>query len=192
MNPQQPFQPSGPVEHPRHQGFSHQGAPIEITYTCDGDTARRLNRGAALVTWRLPAKWGFLLAIPAFLLFRGTISILSDGGEAVLGEMARAFLLVLAFELVVVTVITGIQLARVNPKFTAVAGPGHRMSVRYTGDTMHLWQTSGQVSNRYADIKRVLTQDDVVFVQPNRTEGFVLPRELVPDAALARLRGAAA
>ncbi|WP_280347845.1 hypothetical protein [Nocardia neocaledoniensis] len=191
MNPQQPFQQSVQLGYQQQQGFSPQGAPIEATYTCDGDTARRLNRGAALITWRLPAKWGFLLALPAFLLARGTISILSDGGTAVISEMAGAFFLVVAFELVVVTVVTGVQLVRVNPKFTAIAGPGHRMSARYTDDTMHLWQTSGQVSNRYADIKRVITQGDVVFVQPRGTQGFVLPREVVPDAALTRLRGAA-
>ncbi|WP_280298285.1 hypothetical protein [Nocardia neocaledoniensis] len=59
--------------------------------------------------------------------------------------------------------------------------------------SLSLWQTSGQVGNRHAGIERVITQGDVVFVvQPHGTHGFVLPREIVPDAALARLRGAAA
>lgn len=177
MNPQQ------------QGGFAHPGVPIDVAYVCDGDTARRLNRGAALINWRLPAKWAVLLVLPAFLLARGTISVLSDGGDAVIGEMAVAFLIVVAFELVVITLATGVQLAKVNPKFTAIAGPGHRMSAHYTHDAMHLQQTTGQVTIRYADLKRVITQGDVVFLQPKGTQGFVVPGEVVPDAALARLRG---
>ncbi|MFE6925646.1 YcxB family protein [Nocardia sp. NPDC057663] len=79
-----------------------------------------------------------------------------------------------------------------NPKFTAVAAPGHRMSAHYTHDAMHLQQTTGQVTIRYADFKRVITQGDVVFLQPKGTQGFVVPGEVVPDAALTRLRGALA
>ncbi|MFD4430534.1 YcxB family protein [Nocardia sp. NPDC058497] len=190
--PQQPYQQPGQPQQPYQPTSGQPGAPIDVAYVCDGNTARRLNRGAALVTWRLPAKWAVLLVLPAFLLARGTISVLSDGGDAVIGEMAVAFLIVVAFELVVITLATGVQLAKVNPKFTAIAGPGHRMSAHYTHDAMHLQQTTGQVTIHYADVKRVITQGDVVFLQPKGTQGFVVPREVVPDAALTRLRGASA
>ena len=55
---------------------------------------------------------------------------------------------------------------------------------------MHLQQTSGQVTNRYADIKKVIVAGDTVFLQPAGTQGFLLPNEIVPEAAMARLRGA--
>ena len=64
------------------------------------------------------------------------------------------------------------------------------MSAQYTHDAMHLQQTSGQVTNRYADIKKVIVVGDTVFLQPAGTQGFLLPNEIVPEAALARLRGA--
>ncbi|UGT54643.1 YcxB family protein [Nocardia asteroides] len=73
-----------------------------------------------------------------------------------------------------------------------IPSPCDRIGPAAADQSLSLWQTSGQVSNRYADIKRVITQGDVVFVQTTGTQGFVLPREIVPDAALARLRGAAA
>ncbi|KAF0845028.1 hypothetical protein [Nocardia caishijiensis] len=183
--PQQQF--GAPTSQP---GSPQPGAPIDVTYVCDDNTAKRLNRAAALVSFRLPNKWGLLLALPAFMLARGTISVLSDGGEAVIGEMAGAFFIVVAFELVVIALAVGLQLARVNPKFKAIAGPGHQMRAQYTDDAVRLWQTTGEVTNRYVDFKRVLTQGDVVFLQPTGTQGFVVPRELVPDAALARLRRA--
>lgn len=176
----------------QHGGFvpSHPGQTIDVTYVCDENTARRLTRGRALITWRLPSKWGVLLALPAFLLARGTIATMSNGGDANIGEMLGAFLVVLAFELVVVALITGVQLARVNPAFLAIAGPGQRMSARYTTDAMELHQSSGQVTNRYVDIKRVIVSGDVVYLQPRGTSGFFVPREIVPAEALARLRAA--
>ncbi len=176
----------------QHGGFaqSRPDQPIDVTYVCDENTARRLTRGRALITWRLPSKWGFLLALPAFLLVRGTIAMTSNGGDAKIGEMLGAFLVVLAFELVVVALITGVQLARVDPAFLAIAGPGQRMSARYTADAMELHQSSGQVTNRYVDIKRVIVSGGVVFLQPVGTRGFFVPREIVPDEAVARLRAA--
>ncbi len=182
-------QPSQQQQFPPGGGVQQHGDTIEVTYVCDDRTARRVSRGAALVTFRLPAKWAFLLVLPAFLLIRGTIKLLSDGGHAEIGEMFGAFFIVLGFELVVVGLATAWQLARVHPKFTAVAGPGHRITARYTRDAMQLEQTSGQVTNRYADIKKVIVVGDTVFLQPAGTQGFVLPNEVVPEAALARLRG---
>ncbi|MFD3704780.1 hypothetical protein ACFWUP_16710 [Nocardia sp. NPDC058658] len=192
VHPQQPGYPEqgNRSGHPQQFGSGQQAdGSIEVTYVCDDKTARRLSRGAAWVNWLLPAKLGILFAIPAFLLARGTISLVSNGGDAEFGEMMGAFFIVLGFELVCVILITGWQLVRVSPKFTAVAGPGHRITARYTHDTMHLQQTSGAVANRYADIKRVKVLGDVVFLQPNGTQGFMLPCEVVPDAALTRLRG---
>ncbi|MFE1596381.1 hypothetical protein [Nocardia sp. NPDC058705] len=195
VHPQQPYQPGYPEQanlpgHPQQFGSGQQAdGSIEVTYVCDDKTARRLSRGAAWVNWLLPAKLGILFAIPAFLLARGTISLVSNGGDAEFGEMMGAFFIVLGFEFACVVLITGWQLVRVSPKFTAVAGPGHRITARYTHDTMHLQQTSGAVANRYADIKRVKALGDVVFLQPNGTQGFMLPCEVVPDAALTRLRG---
>ncbi|MFE3546143.1 hypothetical protein ACFXK0_24540 [Nocardia sp. NPDC059177] len=187
---QQPFQQAPPPNQQPQFGAQQSGATIDVAYVCDDRTARRLSRGAALVTWRLPVKWAILLAIPAFLLVRGTVTSMSKGADAEIGEMFGAFFIVLGFELVVVGLVTAFQLARVSPKFTAVAGPGHRISAQYTHDTMHLQQTSGQVSNRYADIKKVIVVGDTVFLQPTGTQGFMLPNEVVPAAALTRLRGA--
>ncbi|MFD4444014.1 hypothetical protein ACFWPK_30000 [Nocardia sp. NPDC058519] len=214
MHPQQPYQPGYPQQthqpgaqpgQPYQPGYpqqaDHPGQPqqygssaradgsIDVAYVCDDKTARRLSRGAALVNWLLPAKLWLLLAIPAFLLARGTVSLVTNGGDAEFGEMMGAFFVVLGFEFVCVVLITGWQLARVSPRFTAVAGPGYRITAHYTHDTMHLQQTTGAVANRYADFKRVRVIGDVVFLQPNGTQGFMLPCEIVPDAALARLRG---
>ncbi|MFD3746970.1 hypothetical protein [Nocardia sp. NPDC058633] len=188
--PQQTYQPGAQPGHPQHLGpGTRADGSIEVAYVCDDKTARRLNRGAALVNWLLPAKLGLLLAIPAFLLARGTLSLVTNGGDADLGEMMGAFFIVLGFEVVCVVLITCWQLARVNLRFAAVAGPGHRITAHYTHDTMHLQQTTGAVANRYADFTRIRVVGDVVFLQPRGTRGFMLPGEVVPDAALTRLRG---
>ncbi|GAB2674129.1 hypothetical protein [Nocardia goodfellowii] len=179
------------------QSYPEQSAPrpdtallIETTFRCDSATATRLSRAAALIAWRLPVRWGLLLVLPVFLLTRNTIHWLARGGSTTPGEIAGAAFAVLAVELVAVGVLTAVRMNRPTANIKAYSFSGARMSAQYTRDAMELNLVTQSLTHRYRDIRKVITADDVVYLQPVNTNGYVLPRELVPDTALTLLRSA--
>ncbi|WP_194819259.1 hypothetical protein [Nocardia sp. XZ_19_385] len=169
---------------------SDTGLLIEASYICDSTTAVRLSRAAALIAWRLPMRWGILLALPVFLLTRNTLQSLADGGGSEPAEVCGAACAVLAVELVLAGILTAVRMTRPTANIKAYSYSGARMSATYTPEAMELSLVTQPLTHPYREIRKVITTDDAVYLQPADTNGYVLPRELVPDAALTLLRSA--
>ncbi|MFE6926253.1 hypothetical protein ACFVAV_34940 [Nocardia sp. NPDC057663] len=194
MDPQeQPYsrQPNFPHQQ-RVSGQQPVVESIDVSYVCDEHTARRLSRGRALMIWRRPSDVA-LMAGGVWGLTVGAATILSAVG----GVETGAFLIALSAVLPVAGLYFYVMAARVNRGLRAVAGAGHRMSAHYTADAVEIEQTSGRVTLRYSGIKKVVVRGDVVFLQPKGFHlesiydyGLFLPREIVPDEAVARIRAA--
>ncbi|MEU8894456.1 hypothetical protein [Nocardia sp. NPDC048505] len=179
MPQQQPVsQPEAPEQTPPQPA-------LEAAYVCDSATAARLSRAAALLAWRLPLRWGILLVLPVFLLTRGLIQFLADGAEP--REMFGAFFAVLGLELAGLGVLTVVRMTRPSGHIRAYSYPGARMSARYTPEAMELSLVTQPLTHRYTDIRKVIATDEVVYLHAAGTNGYVIPRALVPDAALPRL-----
>ncbi|MGW6729339.1 hypothetical protein ACWF9G_25850 [Nocardia sp. NPDC055029] len=194
MDPQQqPY--SQQSSFPQQQGVPGQQPVVEtidVSYVCDEHTARRLSRVRALVIWRRPSDWASM-AFGVWGLAICTAELLSVVG----GVEGGAFLIGLAIALPVFGLFFYAMPARVNRGLRVVAGPGCRMVAHYTADAVKLEQTSGRFFLRYSGIKKVIVRGDVVFLQPTGFHfesiydyGIFLPREIVPDEAVARIRAA--
>ncbi|MEV6280409.1 hypothetical protein [Nocardia sp. NPDC051832] len=185
-------QPVGQHSYPDQPAPQPDTALHETTFICDSATALRLSRAAALIAWRLPLRWGILLALPVFLLTRNTIHWLADGTDSAPSEICGSFFAVLAIELVLVGILTAVRMNRPAANIKAYSYSGARMSARYTPDAMELSLVTQPLTHRYREIRKIVTTEDAVYVQPADANGYVLPRELVPDSALALLRSAQA
>ncbi|MEV0250720.1 hypothetical protein AB0H76_29280 [Nocardia sp. NPDC050712] len=179
-----------PQQQPVSQSDSPEQSyrPIEAFYVCDSKTALRLSRAAALLAWRLPLRWGILLVLPVFLLTRGTIQLLAEGTGTEPRAMLGTCSLVLALEVFAVCIGTAVRMVHPGANIKAYSYSGARMSARYTPEAMELSLVTQPLTHSYDDIRKIIATDDVVYVHAAGTNGYVLPRELVPDEALALLQ----
>lgn len=192
----------GRQSHPEQppQGYPGQGqfaapaaGPVEVTFVSDQTTARTLGRVTALMNWRLPALWIFVAVLPVILLVRGIFRLLSGGTDTKIDpvEIFGAFFVVLAFELVVLVLLTGWTMVRGNPHIRRYSRPGTQMWARYTHDALYLrLPQSVDMHLPYTNIKRLSVYRDVVYLRKSDGKGFALPRGLASEPALALMRNA--
>jgi hypothetical protein len=167
--------------------------PVEVAFVSDQTTARTLSRVTALMNWRLPGLWMFVAALPVVLLVGGIARSLASGTdtEVDLVEVFGAFFVVLAFELVVLVLLTGWTMVRGNPHIRRYSQSGTQMRARYTHDALHLrLPHSVDTHLPYTHIKRLSLHRDTVYLRKSDGKGFALPRALVSEPALALMRNA--
>ncbi|WP_040789145.1 hypothetical protein [Nocardia paucivorans] len=167
--------------------------PIEVTHLSDQATGRALSRVTALMTWRLPALWIFVMVLPVLVLLRGTFRLLTRKPDTTVdpSEIFGAFFVVLVFELVILVLVTGWTMVRGNPNVRRYSQPGTQMWARYTHDALHLrLPHTADIHLPYPHIKRLYLFRDVVYLRKNDGKNFALPRTLAPKAALSLMRDA--
>ncbi|MFC9895394.1 hypothetical protein ACFVMC_17060 [Nocardia sp. NPDC127579] len=189
MPQQQPVRrPDAPERPYRPASQSDTGAPIEAAFVCDSTTAVRLSRAAALLAWRLPLRWGILLVLPVFLLTHGTIQLLDGASDADPADLVATCCAVLAVELLAFGVLTVVRMVRPSPNIKAYSYSGAHMAASFTPEAMRLNLVTQPLTHEHSDIKKVIATDDVVYLHAVGVNGYVLPRELVPDDALSLLQ----
>lgn len=172
--------------------FPQSGSPIEIplhvTYVCDATIRRKLVRIETLMMWSSLQVWGPIVAVGA-----GTAGTrwANDDGVVNAAGMTGAFCVGVVFMLSLIAVVSVWRLLSGRGGFSRYAAPGTVVVADYNYDTVDLQIRLDKFRNLpYGEIKRLKVFRDAVYLRKRGGQGVPIPRQLVPEAALALMRSA--
>lgn len=182
-----------PGQHPDRSNIPQSGNPIEIplhvTYVCDRTIRRKLVRVETLMMWWSLRLWGLITIAGVLMAGRRWAN---DEGVINIAGMAGAFCVGVAFVLSLIVMQSIWRLLFGRGGFSSYAAPGTMVAADYSHATVDLRiRFRDKFRNLpYREIKRLTVFRDVVYLRKRDGDSIPIPRDLIPEPALALMRNA--
>ncbi|MFB8002161.1 YncE family protein [Nocardia sp. NPDC056000] len=131
-----------------------------------------------------------MAVLPLIIMARRVFELItgeSQSGQGILGILG-VYLVLLIPAAIMAALITAIRMMRQNPLVTSYAAVGIQIWARYRDESMDVPPATGYATLDYDELADVVVIGTAVVIRPKAGQAFALPRELVPDEALAALR----